>query len=119
MNSEDKTYTDEIHKMLKDILLKLNFQYNFHLRPFVDEWYHLASFDFYEENLYNLTFTVFIKKIKALLHVIKNNQKVSKSKDKYVLNESWYSSILGRTLDEGTSVDKMACLIKSKLCRNF
>ena len=104
--SEDKTYTDEIHKMLNDILLKLNFQYNFHLRPFVDEWYHLATFDFYEENLYNLTFTVFIKKIKALLHVIKNNQKVSKSKDKYVLNESWYSSILGRTLDEGTSVDR-------------
>ena len=102
---EDNAYVTKINELFADLFSRTEFIYEYNLKTFITECYHIITFDYYSDKLYNWTFNVFIRKIDDAknLHEGNANQNFSNEID-YHLKEQLNSWILGKVLEEGTLV---------------
>ena len=104
--TEEKCYTSKIHRLLSELLSKIDFKYDFNLRPFIDEWYHSVAFDYYNDELYDWEFILYGRKIEYIESIVKRKHETKDYVNDYILQETCQTSILGRTLEEGTKVKR-------------
>ena len=79
LTHEDKQYTDEIQKLLNDLLEKRGIQrreYNY--LDIINKWYFSANFDFIENDVFNWSISVYYSKISKILEVKDLANKIKK-----------------------------------------
>ena len=103
--SENKIYTTKVHKHFKKILSKFDIHYEFNLKTYIDECYHLATFYYYDNQTYDWSFTVFARKLGYIKNNI-NKEKCIIKKDDYELKVPHESSVLKKTLANGTLIQR-------------
>ena len=78
LTHEDKQYTNEIHKLLNDLLGKRGIQRREYYLDILEKWYFSVNFDFIDNDVFNWSISVYYSKISKIQEVKNLANKIEK-----------------------------------------
>ena len=80
LTHEDKQYTDEIHKLLNDLLEKRGIQKRsiYYYLDILEKWYFSVNFDFIDNDVFNWSISVYYSKINKIQEIKDLANKIEK-----------------------------------------